>query len=106
MFKNTLPTKLYETLFPIEDLSQAVEIAKRIPTKEKLDKQLSGQSSLTPFMSIGDSHNIKVSLDTKEELGVKIDTLSVMIGKLATRDSREGRQFKPQSHQSRGRGQK
>ena len=34
--QTTLPTKLYWTLFPIEDLRQAVEIAKRILTKEKL----------------------------------------------------------------------
>ena len=40
VFKNTLPTKLYWILFPIEDLRQAVEMAKRILTKEKLDKQL------------------------------------------------------------------
>ena len=38
VFKNTLPTKLYWILFPIEDLRQAVETAKRILTKEKLDK--------------------------------------------------------------------
>ena len=29
VFKNTLPTKLYWILFPIEDLKQAVEIAKK-----------------------------------------------------------------------------
>ena len=29
VFKNTLPTKLYWILFPIEDLRQAVETAKR-----------------------------------------------------------------------------
>ena len=40
VFKNTLPTKLYWILFPIEDLRQVVEIAKRIFTKEKLDRQL------------------------------------------------------------------
>ena len=34
VFKNTLPTKLYCILFPIEDLRQVVEIAKRILTKE------------------------------------------------------------------------
>ena len=34
VFKNTLPTKLYWILFPIEDLRQAVETAKRILTKE------------------------------------------------------------------------
>ena len=37
-------------------------------------------------MSIRDSHNRKVSFDTREELGDKIDKLAVMIGKLATRD--------------------
>ena len=41
----------------------------------------------------------------KEELGNKIDKLAVMIGKLATRDSRAIRQFKPQINQGRGRGQ-
>ena len=38
VFKNTLPTKLYWILFPIEDLRQPVDTAKRILTKEKLDK--------------------------------------------------------------------
>ena len=47
VFKNTLPTKLYWILFPIEDLRQAVETAKRIQTKAKLDKQLTGQTSTT-----------------------------------------------------------
>ena len=56
-------------------------------------------------MSIRDSHNRKVSFETKEELGDKIDKLAVMIGKLATRDSRTGIQFKPQIRQCRSRGQ-
>ena len=34
VFQNTLPTKLYWILFPIEDLRQAVQTAKRILTKE------------------------------------------------------------------------
>ena len=55
-------------------------------------------------MSIRDSHNSKVSFDTKEELGDEIDKLVVVIGKLATRDSGASRQFKPHIHQSRGRG--
>ena len=67
VFKNTLPTKLYWILFPIEDLRQAVETAKRILTKEKLDRQLTRQSLSTPFMSIRDGHIRKVSFDTKEE---------------------------------------
>ena len=56
-------------------------------------------------MSIRDGHNRKVSFDTKEELGDKINILVVMIGKLATRDNGTGRQFKPQISQGRGRGQ-
>ena len=35
VFKNTLPSRLYRVLFPIEDLRQAVETAKRILTKKK-----------------------------------------------------------------------
>ena len=69
VFQNTLPTKLYWILFPIEDLRQAEETAKRILTKEKIDRQLSGQSLSTPFMSIKDSHSRKVSFYTREELG-------------------------------------
>ena len=33
VFKNTVPTKLYWVLFPIMDLRQAVDMAKRILTK-------------------------------------------------------------------------
>ena len=47
--KNTL-NKIRLVLFPIEDLILEVETAKRILTKEKIDRQLAGQSSLTPFM--------------------------------------------------------
>ena len=54
-------------------------------------------------MSIRDEHHHKkVSFCTKEKLGDKIDKLAVMIGKLATRNSRANRQFKPQIHQCRG----
>ena len=56
-------------------------------------------------MSIRNGHHRKVSFDTKEELGDKVDKLAVMIGKLAARNSGTSRQFKPQIHQSRGRGQ-
>ena len=38
VFKNTLPTKLYWVLFPIDDLRQAVETVERILTKEKIDR--------------------------------------------------------------------
>ena len=46
-------------LFPIEDLRLAVEMAKRILTKEKIDRQLAGQSSSTLFMNIKDGYSSK-----------------------------------------------
>ena len=55
-------------------------------------------------MSIRDCYHRKVSFDTRKDLGDKIDKLEVMIGKLVTRESGTNRQFKPQIHQSRGRG--
>ena len=70
-FKNTLPTKLYWILFPIEDLRQAVDTAKRIPTKEKLDKQLTGQTSTSPFMSIREGQTKQCHLIPKTNWGTR-----------------------------------
>ena len=89
VFKNTLSLKLYWVLFPIEDLRQAVETAKRILTKEKLDRQLTGQTSTSPFMNIRDGTDKRVSFNTRDELGDKIDKLTVMVSKLAAKDSHE-----------------
>ena len=102
VFKNILPTKFYWILFPIEDLRQAVETAKRILTKEKLDKQPTGQTSTSPFMSIRDETDRMVSFNARDELGVKIDKLTVMMGRLAARDSNDKRPFKPQIYKGRG----
>ena len=102
VFKNTLPTKLYWILFPVEDLRQAVEMAKRILTKEKLDRQLTSQTSTSPFMSIRDGTDRRVSFNIREELGDKIDKLTEMMSKLAAKDSHERKLFKPQIYKSRG----
>ena len=102
LFKNSLPTKLYWILFPIEDLRQAVDTAKRIPTKEKLDKQLTGQTSTSPFMSIREGTDKRVSFNTRDKLGDKIDKLTVVMSKLVVKDSHKRRSFKPQIYKSRG----
>ena len=76
----------------IEDLRQAVETAKRILTKEKIDKQLAGQSPSTPFMSIKDEYNsIKVTLDMQDSLGDKIDKLTLMMSKLTAQDDNQNK---------------
>ena len=96
VFRNTLPTKLYWILFPILDLRQAVETAKRILTKEM------GQSSASLFMNIKDGTDRRVSFSTRDELGDKIDKLTVAMSRLAAKDSHEKRSFKPQIYKSRG----
>ena len=102
VFKNTLPTKLYGVSFPIENLRQAVDTAKRILTKEKLDKQLTGQISTSPFMSIREGTDKRVSLNARDELGDKIDKLTKVMSKLAVADSHKRRPFRPQIYKSRG----
>ena len=51
LFKNTLPSRLYYMLYQINDLREAVEMAKRLLTKEQMDKN-AGQSSASPLMQI------------------------------------------------------
>ena len=51
VFKNTVPNRLYWVLFPIDNLHDVVATAKRFLTKEKIDRQMSGQST-TPFMTL------------------------------------------------------
>ena len=74
LFKNTLPSWLYYMLYQINDLRTTVETAKRVLTKEKLDKQKMGQTSASPFM--------KASKESKKnkrsEKGVSFDALDTI----------------------------
>ena len=79
VFKNTLPTRKYWILFSIESLRQALETAKRILTKEKIDRHLVTQSSSTPFMSMRDSYNKRVNYNTQEGLENEIDKLAAVM---------------------------
>ena len=106
VFKNTLPKQLYWVLFPVEDLRQAVETAKRILTKEKIDRQLAGQSFSTLFMNIKDGCiNKKVTFNIQEGLYDKIDRLTSMMSKLTAQDGNQNKQFQPMIYQSKWRGQ-
>ena len=89
-----------------EHLRQVVETANRILTKEKIDRQLAGQTSSTPFMSVRDGHNKRVTFDVTDDIEQKIDKLMTMIGKLVTEDKGQNKLFKPLVYQSnRGRRQ-
>ena len=58
LFKNTLPSRLYYMLYQIDNLRVVVEAAKRILTKEQMDKK-AGQSTTSPYMKVsqGSSKN-------------------------------------------------
>ena len=77
------------------DLRQAVEMVKRVLMKEKIGGQLAGQSSLTPFMTMKDNSNKRVTFDTTDDIEQKLDKLTVMMGKLVTEDKGQSKQFKP-----------
>ena len=65
---NIGPNKLYWVLFPIDNICKAVETAKRLLTKEKIDRQMTGQSS-TPFMKLSDKKSRKtVFFDARDVL--------------------------------------
>ena len=72
LFKNTLPSGLYWVLFSINNLTDAVDAAKRVLTKEKIDRQLSGQTgTATSFMKVRDVHhsnNMTVSFSTQDPI--------------------------------------
>ena len=92
---------MYWVLFPIDYLRLAVETIKRILTKEKIDRQLSGQSFTTPpFMKVTESHNTtnktSVSFNMQDRLDDKIDKLTSMMSKLTAEGNTQDKQFKPQ----------
>ena len=72
------------------------ETVKRILTKEKIDRQLAGQSSTTQFMKKKDNYNSKrVTFNMQDGLEDKIDILKVMMSQLTMNDESVNRQFKP-----------
>ena len=66
VFKNTIPNRLYWILYPIDNLRLAVETAKRVLTKEKIDRQMSRQSSTTSFMKVSNDHNYSSKKSSKK----------------------------------------
>ena len=115
-FKNTLLYWLYSTLINVNNHRDAIDLAKRVLTKEKLDRQLTGQSS-TPFMkatSNNDSHSPQnqqkkgVTFDAMETLEINsdcIDKLTTLVSDLKIMMDRKQLQYKPKIYQVRPRNQ-
>ena len=76
VFKITIPNTLYWILYPIDYLRVAVETAKRVLIREKIDRQMSGQSSTIPFMTMSNKNNYPAKGSCKK--GVTFDALEVI----------------------------
>ena len=107
VFKNTVPNRLYWALFPIDNLREAVETAKRFLTKEFINRQMTGQSS-TPFMKLIDKKRKTVSFDTRDVLernSENMEWMTALMDKMYIKLDQKEVPYKPQIYQKRGRGQ-
>ena len=106
LFKNTLPNKLYWILFPINNLRDAADAAKRVLSKGKLDKQLSGQArATTSFMKVGNTSHSgkKVSFKVQDPIREQLENLTSMVYNMSMEKKENSKLFKPQIYQKRGR---
>ena len=88
VFKIILPSQLCWLVFPIDNLHALVDTAKKILTKERLDRHIVGYSSgVTHFIHLNEVKEPQQKAVIFSEKGVmndKIDMLSSLIGKLPT----------------------
>ena len=113
LFKNTLPSRLYYMLYQINDLRVAVDTAKRLLTKEQMDKR-AGQSSASPFMQVnqGSSKNKdkmekKVffsAVEAMERTTDSIERLASLMDKMDSKLDRRKDQYRSRVYQGRSRG--
>ena len=113
LFKNTLPSRLYYMLYHIDNLREAVEMAKRVLAKEQMDKK-AGQSSASPFMQISQSSSKnrdktekKVSFSAVEAMERATDSIERLVSLMDRMDIKLDRredQYRPRVYQGRSRG--
>ena len=115
-FKKTIPNMLYWILFSIDNLRVAVETAKRVLTKQKIDRHMSSQSSTTPFMKESSESNYssmksckkRVTFDAMETIernSDSIDKLITLVSKMNLKMNKRETPYKLQIYQCRNRGQ-
>ena len=87
-------------------MSEAVETTKRFLTKEKIDRQLTGQST-TPFMKLTEKNRKTVTFDARDALektSENMERMTVFMDKMYIKLDQKEVPYKPQIYQ-RGRGQ-
>ena len=95
-------------LLPIDNLCEAVETAKRFLTKEKIDRQMTGQSSI-PFMKLSEKKSKKTVLfdarDVLERNSENMEQMTALMDKMYIKLGKKDVPYKPQIYQKKGRGQ-
>ena len=89
-------------------MRDVVDAVKRVLTKEKIDRQLSGQSGATaPFMKVGDVHhsNKTVSFIMHDLIREQLESLTSMVYNMSVHKEDNSRPFRHQIHQKKRRGQ-
>ena len=104
-FNNTLLYRLYLTLNNVNNLRDAIDLAKSILTKEKLDRQLTGQSSTLFLRSTSNDNNLPqnhhkkgVTFDAMETLERNsncIDRLTSLVSDMKMTMDRKQSPYKP-----------
>ena len=104
VFKNTVPNRLYWVLFPTDNLREVVETAKRFLTKEKIDRQMTEQSS-TPFMKLSDKKSKKTVLfdarDVLERNSKNMEWMTALMDKMYIKLDQKDVSYKPQIYQKK-----
>ena len=100
-------------LYLIDNLREAVEMAKKVLAKEQMDKK-AGQSSASPFMQISQSSsknrdkaekNISFSaVEAMERTTDNIERLASLMDRMDTKLDRREDQYRPRVYQGRSRG--
>ena len=117
LYQNTMPIRFYWIIFSILNSRQTNAVVKREMTKERLDRQLTGKVSATPFMKLKNGksnsrphspHNLckhrQVTFDKHGSIDQKTDKLSDMMSKMATSTACSPSN-KPYIYQGRRKGQ-
>ena len=99
-------------LYQIDDLRTVIETAKRVLTKENIDKQRTGQSSASPFVKARQGNSKKNgkkgvsfgALETIERNSDSIDQLTSLVNRMDTKLDRRETQYRPRVYQVRNRG--
>ena len=103
------------TLINVNNLRDVINLAKRVLTKEKLDRKLTGQSS-TPFMRATSNDNLSTqsnhkkgvtfdAMETLERNSNCIDRLTSLVSDVKMTMDRKQSPYKPKIYQGRSRNQ-